>query len=107
MTVKESDQIIESLLFATPDPLSQVLLNQVFDKPTPLLKEAVKRLNKIPEVIECHYTTGNWSILVKILSKNNEHLMNLLNNNIQKIPGISRTETFISLEQQISRQISI
>ena len=69
--------------------------------------EAVKRLNKIPEVIECHYTTGNWSILVKILSKNNEHLMSLLNNNIQKIPGISRTETFISLEQQISRQISI
>ena len=53
--------------------------------------EAVKRLNKI----------------VKILSKNNEHLMSLLNNNIQKIPGISRTETFISLEQQISRQISI
>ena len=69
--------------------------------------EAVKQLKNIPEVIECHYTTGNWSILVKILSKNNEHLMSLLNNNIQKIPGISRTETFISLEQQISRQISI
>ena len=69
--------------------------------------EAVNRLKKIPEVIECHYTTGNWSILVKILCKNNQHLMNLLNNHIQKIPGISRTETFISLEQQISRQISI
>ena len=69
--------------------------------------EAVKQLKNIPEVIECHYTTGNWSILVKILSKNNEHLMSLLNNYIQKIPGISRTETFISLEQQISRQISI
>ncbi|MBL30934.1 MAG: transcriptional regulator [Flavobacteriaceae bacterium] len=69
--------------------------------------DAVNRLKKIPEVIECHYTTGNWSILVKILSKNNEHLMSLLNNNIQKIPGVSRTETFISLEQQISRQIPI
>ena len=46
MTEKESDQIIESLLFAAPDPLSQVLLNQVFDKPTPLLNEAVKRLNE-------------------------------------------------------------
>ena len=69
--------------------------------------EAVNRLKKIPEVIECHYTTGNGSILVKILCKNNQHLMNLLNNHIQKIPGISRTETFISLEQQISRQISI
>ena len=45
MDVKESDQIIESLLFANPDPLSQSLLNQVFDKPIPFLNEAVKRLN--------------------------------------------------------------
>ena len=46
MDVKESDQIIESLLFASPDPLSQSLLNQVFDKPIPFLHEAVKRLNE-------------------------------------------------------------
>ena len=46
MDVKESDQIIESLLFASPDPLSQSLLNQVFDKPIPFLSEAVKRLNE-------------------------------------------------------------
>ena len=46
MDVKESDQIIESLLFANPDPLSQSLLNQVFDKPVPFLNEAVKRLNE-------------------------------------------------------------
>ena len=45
MNVKESDQIIESLLFASPDPLSQSLLNQVFEKPIPFLNEAVKRLN--------------------------------------------------------------
>ena len=68
---------------------------------------AVEQLKKINEVIECHYTTGNWSILVKILCKDNEHLMNLLNNQIQKIEGISRTETFISLDQQISRQINL
>ena len=46
MDVKESDQIIESLLFASPDPLSQSILNQVFDKPIPFLNEAVKRLNE-------------------------------------------------------------
>ena len=46
MDVKESDQIIESLLFANPDPLSQSLLNQVFDKPVPFLNDAVKRLNE-------------------------------------------------------------
>ena len=68
---------------------------------------AVDKLNKISEVLECHYTTGNWSVFIKILCRDNEHLMSLLNNKIQKIPGISRTETFISLDQQIFRQIVI
>ncbi|MEI2419316.1 Lrp/AsnC ligand binding domain-containing protein, partial [Arthrospira platensis SPKY2] len=60
---------------------------------------AVKELNKIPEVLECHYTTGNWSILIKVICKDNEHLMQLLNKRIQIIEGVSRTETFISLDQ--------
>ncbi len=68
---------------------------------------AVKKLKMIPEILECHYTTGNWSVFVKILCKDNQHLMHLLTNSIQKIPGISRTETFISLEQQIFRQIGV
>lgn len=68
---------------------------------------AVVQLQKINEVLECHYTTGDWSVLVKILCKDNEHLMTLLNNQIQKIAGISRTETFISLDQQIARQIKV
>lgn len=69
--------------------------------------QAVKQLSEIPEVIECHYTTGNWSIFLKILCRDNEHLMNVLNKNIQAIDGVSRTETFISLNQQIDRQIKI
>lgn len=69
--------------------------------------QAVKELGKIPEVLECHYTTGNWSILIKVLCKDNEHLMMVLNKKIQQIEGVSRTETFISLNQQIDRQISI
>ncbi|HEY5687908.1 MAG TPA: Lrp/AsnC ligand binding domain-containing protein [Yeosuana sp.] len=69
--------------------------------------EAVKQLKKIPEVLECHYTTGNWSVFIKILCKDNAHLMHLLNKEIQSISGVSRTETFISLDQQIDRQISI
>ncbi|MGY0391536.1 Lrp/AsnC family transcriptional regulator [Bizionia sp. KMM 8389] len=69
--------------------------------------EAVKQLQKIPEVLECHYTTGNWSIFIKILCRDNEHLMQLLNKDIQSISGVSRTETFISLNQQIDRQINI
>ncbi|WBU90285.1 Lrp/AsnC ligand binding domain-containing protein [Cellulophaga omnivescoria] len=69
--------------------------------------KAVKELEKIPEVLECHYTTGNWSILIKVLCKDNEHLMHVLNKEIQQIQGVSRTETFISLDQQIDRQIQI
>ncbi len=70
-------------------------------------KEAIKRLNEIDEVIESHYTTGNYAIFVKILSRDNEHLMQVLNRQIQNIKGVARTETFISLDQQIDRQIKI
>ncbi len=69
--------------------------------------ETVKELKKIPEVLECHYTTGNWSILIKLICRDNEHLMQLLNKRIQPIEGVSRTETFISLEQQLERQIQL
>ena len=69
--------------------------------------EAIKQLKKVPEVLECHYTTGNWNVLIKILCKDNADLMHLLNNEIQTISGVSRTETFISLDQQIERQITI
>ncbi len=69
--------------------------------------EAIKQLKKVPEVLECHYTTGNWNVLIKIICKNNAHLMHLLNDDIQTISGVSRTETFISLDQQIDRQIKI
>ena len=68
---------------------------------------AIKRLKEIPEIVESHYTTGNYAIFIKILCKNNEDLMSILNKDIQRIKGVSRTETFISLDQQIKRQISI
>ena len=70
-------------------------------------KEAIKRLNEIDEVIESHYTTGNYAIFVKIICKDNEHLMQVLNHQIQNIKGVARTETFISLDQHIDRQIKI
>jgi len=69
--------------------------------------EAVKQLEQIDEVIECHYTTGNWSIFVKLLCRDNEHLMELLNKKIQSVECVSRTETFISLQQQLDRQIKV
>ena len=69
--------------------------------------EAIKRLKEIEEVTESHYTTGNYAIFIKVLCRDNEHLMQVLNRKIQKINGVARTETFISLDQQIDRQIKI
>ncbi|MBM3419707.1 MAG: winged helix-turn-helix transcriptional regulator [Bacteroidetes bacterium] len=70
-------------------------------------KEIVKKLNDIPEVIECHYTTGNYSLFIKVYSRDNEHLRLVLTDKIQTIAGITRTETLISLEESINRQIPV
>ena len=70
-------------------------------------KTVVSQLKNIPEILECHFTTGDWSILAKLLCKDNEDLMKILTSKIQIIKGISRTETYISLDQQIERQIKI
>lgn len=67
----------------------------------------VNQLKKIPEILECHYTTGDWSVLTKLLCKDNEDLMEILTKKIQTIKGVSRTETYISLDQQINRQITL
>ena len=72
-----------------------------------LYKTAVAKLNEIPEIVECHFTTGNYTMLVKLYSHDNEHLMELLNHKIQEIPGVISTETLISLEQTINREIPI
>lgn len=70
-------------------------------------KEAVEQMRKIPEIIELHYTTGSYSMFVKILCRDTKHLREVLNEKIQVIEGIQRTETFISLEESISRQLAI
>ncbi|MFY0602622.1 MAG: Lrp/AsnC ligand binding domain-containing protein [Flavobacteriaceae bacterium] len=79
----------------------------IFLESSSMYSTAIKRLKNIPEVVESHYTTGNYAIFIKILCKNNNDLMHLLNNDIQRIKGVARTETFISLDQQINRQIKI
>ncbi|MBN2632884.1 MAG: Lrp/AsnC ligand binding domain-containing protein [Bacteroidales bacterium] len=70
-------------------------------------RAVVKKLNEIPEIIECHYTTGNYSLFIKVYTRDNEHLKNILIEKIQVIPGIVRTETLISLEESINRQIPV
>lgn len=70
-----------------------------------LYDEVVEQLKGIPEVVEANYTTGAYSILTKIVCKDTNHLRLILHDKIQKIPGIQRTETFISLEQSIGRPV--
>jgi Lrp/AsnC family transcriptional regulator, regulator for asnA, asnC and gidA len=72
-----------------------------------LFSEVVEKLQEIPEIVECHYTTGQYAIFVKVYAKDNEHLKNILSSRIQKIQGISSTETFISLEQSFKRTIPV
>ena len=70
-------------------------------------QSVLDQIKKIPEVVECHYTTGQYGLLLKIYAKDNSHLMKILSNQIQEIPGIASTETFISLEQSIQRQVAV
>ncbi|MBQ6681565.1 MAG: Lrp/AsnC ligand binding domain-containing protein [Prevotella sp.] len=72
-----------------------------------MYKEVVERLNHIPEIVECHFTTGPYTMLVKLYARDNEQLMDLLNNQLQSIPGVVSTETLISLEQSIKREIPV
>ena len=67
--------------------------------------DVIQQLNLIPEIVEAHYTTGVYSIFAKIRCKNTKHMRQILNEKIQSIKGIQRTETIISLEQSIDKHI--
>lgn len=72
-----------------------------------MYRDVVPELEKIPEVVECHFTTGPYTMLIKLFARDNEHLMDLLNNSIQTIHGVSGTETMISLDHSIHRKVPI
>ncbi|MDD3479019.1 MAG: Lrp/AsnC ligand binding domain-containing protein [Paludibacteraceae bacterium] len=70
-------------------------------------KSVIESLKNIPEVVECHSTTGHYTMFVKIYAKDNRHLMNIIVEKITPIVGIGNTETFlISLDEVFNRQIS-
>ena len=67
--------------------------------------EVIANLKKIPEVVECHFVTGKADLLLKVYCLDNDNLMEILLNTIQNIPHIQSTETMISLDQSIERQV--
>jgi Lrp/AsnC family transcriptional regulator for asnA, asnC and gidA len=72
-----------------------------------MYKDVVPEFEKLPEVVECHCTTGPYTMLIKLYAHDNEHFMELLNGRIQEIPGVISTETLISLRQSIKREIPV
>lgn len=72
-----------------------------------MYRTVVPELDKIPEIVECHFTTGPYTMLIKLYARDNEHLMELLNDRIQNIPGVVGTETLISLDNSIDRVIPL
>ena len=72
-----------------------------------LYDSVAEELKKIPEVVAAYYTTGLYNIFAKILCRDTNHLRDILHDKIQNIPGIQRTETFISLQESINRPVDI
>lgn len=68
--------------------------------------DVVEELRKIPEVVECHYTTGGYDMFIKLYAYNNHHLLNVIHDKLQPL-GLSRSETIISFNEVINRPITI
>ena len=69
--------------------------------------QVIDTLKQIPEIVECHFITGNHALMLKIYCKDNDDLMHVLIDTIQNIDGVERTETWISLDEAFERQVSI
>ncbi len=66
----------------------------------------VEELKKIPEVVECHFTTGQYDMFIKLYAQNNDHLLHLIHTRLQKL-GLARTESLISFKEVFKRQVPI
>jgi Lrp/AsnC family transcriptional regulator for asnA, asnC and gidA len=79
----------------------------VFLQKSALYDQVLDQLKKIPEITSIHYTTGNYSMFVKIHCQDTNHLKAVLHDKIQQVEGIERTETMISLEESLDRNLDL
>lgn len=106
--LEQAEVIENSISFLNPRKVGYKVVSYIgvfLDQPSHY-QDAIKALKDVNEVVEAHYTTGNYTIFLKVLCIDNDHLMKILNK-IQKLKGVTRTETFISLEQSINRQLRV
>lgn len=79
----------------------------IFLNKSSMYDSVVSAIKEIPEVVGCNYTTGTYSMFVKILCRDTNHLKQVLHDKLQYIEGINRTETLISLEESINRPLQV
>jgi Lrp/AsnC family transcriptional regulator for asnA, asnC and gidA len=72
-----------------------------------MYKDVVPELEKIPEIVEINFTTGPYSMMIKLYARDNEHLYALLNGKIQEIQGVKETDTMLSLRESLRREIPL
>lgn len=72
-----------------------------------LFNDVIAKIRAISEIVECHYTTGKYAVLVKVYAKDNKHLLNIILDRITSIEGVGNTETFqMSLDEIFNRQLA-
>lgn len=101
--IKGSEFIVEPLKLG----LSTCAYMGIFLEKASMYEGVVKKIQEISEIVECNYTTGKYAIFIKLYAKDNNHLREILTNKLQKIEGITGTETFISLEERFKRQVLV
>ncbi len=106
--LEQAGVIENSISFLNPRKIGYKVVSYIgvfLDQPSHY-HDAIKALKDVNEVVEAHYTTGNYTIFLKVLCRDNDHLMEILNK-LQKLKGVTRTETIRSLEQSINRQLKV
>ncbi|MBW8360785.1 MAG: Lrp/AsnC ligand binding domain-containing protein [Kaistella sp.] len=106
--LEQAGVIENSISFLNPRKIGYKVVSYIgvfLDQPSDY-RNAIKALKEVNEVVEAHYTTGNYTAFLKVLCRDNDHLMEILSK-LQKLKGVTRTETFISLEQSICRQLKV
>lgn len=107
--LEESKVILGSRMIVDPKMLGfDVCAHiRITMKDPQLLQKTVELLKEVPEIVECHFITGNGNILVKMYCVDNEHLMHTIFNGILRIQGVASTETSLSLQELFQRQIDL
>lgn len=107
--MQDAGIVIGSRLIVSPDKLGYdvVAFLGIYLEKASAYPEVEKELQLIPEIVELHYTTGAYNLFAKIVCRNTHHLREVLHDKLQHIPGVHRTETFISLKEGIRREIEL